>query len=372
MTYRYWTSDLRTGQILADWLPLRVSSFARTLGAAADLTATLDLRPSPVQNAANLAALEPRRTVLWVSQDGFPVWGGIVWDWPHTSALDCTLPIRASTLESLFDHREIRADLAFTDADAFDIARTLVAGATAGTGREVAGLLLPEGTAGRTRTVTYLGTDAKKALKALQDLAADADIEFTFDPTAAGDGAAVVLRLGAPQLGTMADVGLVLGLPGNVVDYAWPRTGSASVNSLAATASAAAADGTQAVWRSVATDAEDVALGFPVLEDTVTYSGALVGGQAQLDTYAATLLAERRHTAAAPSVKVGGANAPLLRELALGSYAWLTVSSPLHPADPATGAPGLARLVRIVGWTATPPADGQEESIDLHLGEVEE
>ncbi len=141
------------------------------------------------------------------------------------------------------------------------------------------------------------------------------------------------------------------------------------MSSLAATASAPAADGTQVVWRSVAADTEDITLGFPVLE---TYAGTLVDGQTQLDTYAATLLGERRHTAAAPSVKVGGASAPLLRELALGSYAWLTVSSPLHPADPATGAPGLARLVRIVGWTATPPADAQEESIDLHLGEVEE
>ncbi len=199
MTYRYWTSDLRTGQILADWLPLRVSSFARTLGAAADLTGTLDLRLSQAQNAANLAALEPRRTVLWVSQDGVPVWGGIVWDWPHSSALDYTLPIRASTLESLFDHREIRADLAFIDADAFDIARALVTNATAGTGREVAGLLLPESTAGVTRTITYLGTDAKRALKTLQNLAADADVEFTIDPAVAGDGAAFALRLGSAR-----------------------------------------------------------------------------------------------------------------------------------------------------------------------------
>lgn len=371
--YRFWSSRLRTGEILADSLPLRVSSFSRALGGVGELSASLDLRATAARNTDYMSALEPRRTVLWVSQDGFPVWAGVVWDWPHTSVLDWTLPVRALTLESLLDRREVRADLTFTAADVFDVARGLVAAATTGAGREVAGLNVDGGLSGVARTVTLLGTDAKKVLQALRDVAADGDFEWTLEPGTDGDTAGLYLRLGCPRLGQpdAGDAGTVLRFPGNVVDYSWPRTGSAGVNSLAVTATSPAADGTQVTWRSTAVDSEDVGYGYPVVEETVQYSGAVVGGQAQVDTYAASLLAERRLTATVPSVKVAGPNAPLLRELVLGSYVWLLASSPLHPADPTTGAPGLQRPVRVVGWTATPPADGQEESVELVLGEAE-
>src|SRR5690348_3942516 len=98
-TYRYFATDLLTGTLRADTLPLHVSSFSRNLGGVGQpgtLSAYLDLGALGTKaQAAYLAALEPRKTLLWVLQDGFPIWAGIVWDWPHTSAVANQLPINA-------------------------------------------------------------------------------------------------------------------------------------------------------------------------------------------------------------------------------------------------------------------------------------
>jgi hypothetical protein len=79
-----------------------VQSFSRNLGGVGQpgqLTATLDLGALPKQSNL-LAALEPRRTLLWALQDGWPVWAGVLWDWPHSSAKSNQLPIIADELGS--------------------------------------------------------------------------------------------------------------------------------------------------------------------------------------------------------------------------------------------------------------------------------
>lgn len=379
--YRCWTTHVVTGATLSDWLPLDVSSFSRVLGEAGELSATLDLHRDPARNADLLAALEPRRTMLWVAQDRVPVWGGIVWDWAHSSVLGHELPIRARTVESLLAKREIRSDLVFAGADVFDVARGLVlAGTTArGASGAVAGLGLPTDLAGVTASVTYPGAESQDVLAALQALAAAQDFEFTFDVGLGGGpvGAdpVTLLRLGRPRLGLGLDPDRspVFRFPGNVIDYGYPRTGSASANDVRATAAASAGSGTQEGWVSSASrgvDLADLALGFPLLEDTVQVSGGTVTAQEQVDAYADTVVAQRAGAATVPAIKLGGGAVPPLWELSLGSSYWFVATSPLHPS-PGGGAPGLATLVRVVGWSAQPPGDGREESVTLVLGDAE-
>lgn len=378
--YRYWATHVVTGAVLADWIPLGVASFSRTLGEAGELSATLDLHQDPARNAGMLAALEPRRTMLWVAQDRVPVWGGVVWDWPHSSVLSGQLPVRARTVESLLARREIRGDLVFAGADVFDVARSLVTAGTAAKGdsSRIAGLELPTDLAGATTSVTYPGAESQDVLAALQALAAAENFEFTFDVGlggAAGADPAVYLRLGRPRLGQGLDPANspVIQFPGNVLDYAYPRTGSASANDVRATATSGAGSGTQEGWASGAgrgVDLADLALGFPLLEDTVQVSAGTVTFQEQVDTYADTVVAQRTGAATVPTVTLGGGAVPPLWELSLGSHYWFVATSPLHPS-PGGGAPGLATLVRIVGWSAQPPGDGREESVTLVLGEAE-
>lgn len=375
--YRYLATDLITGEIRADWLPLEVSNFGRTLGGAADLSGALPLTASDKVNRAYINALEPRRTVLWVLDDATPVWAGVLWDWPHSSIASNQLPIRAATIESLFDHREVRIDQVFTGADSLDIFRALLTYATSGfVGKNVYGIRAPANQAGDAQTITWPGTDAKKILAAWKDFAASSDFEFTFDPVALPDQTyGWQLRLGAPTLGLAAGASnLALQYPGNIVDYSWPRTGAGSSNAISAVANASGDDGASVDWRSRTPhgfDYDDINAGYPLLEDTVTYSGTAITAQPVIDTYADTVVHARTRTATTPTVTLGGPGRLRARDLTLGSWAWLLATSNLHPADPTTGAPGLQKLVRIVGWTVNPATGDQPETIVLTLGEVD-
>lgn len=370
--YKYWSTHLLTGAILADNIPLTVQSMSRQISGTGQLTGSLSLRSdSGPSNTVYLEALEPRRSVLWASQDGSPIWAGIVWDWPHSSILDGTVPITASTPETLFSHREIRDNLTYTSEDVYDIFRALLDYALSKTPNGAfAGMTAASVTAGTTQTLTYAAADKTKILDAWTSLAAAADFEFTFTPAldAFGTGNGVIVaQFGAP-LGRL-DSGVVLQYPGNVLDYAYPRTGSTSANSLVATAPAADSG---AAWESVlphGQDTDDLNAGYPLLEDTVSYSGTAITAQAQIDAYADGQLPRRTRAQEVPSVILVPGKRPFLRELNLGDTVQFAATSLLHPAR-SDGSPGLQVSARITGWALTPPTGQQAEQTTIQLGAV--
>lgn len=242
-TYRYMTTNLLTGQIAGDWLPLTPQNMSRTINAIGTFTGSLNLAAGTAQeNRAYVSAVEPEKSVLWVYQDQQPVWCGIVWDWPHMSILDNMLPISASTPESLFQRRQISDTLTFTDVDIFDLFRALAAYALAKTPNgQMAGFTMGSNQAGITTSVTYNATDLKKVYDAWTDLISAYGFEYSIRPAVGPSGSVyMVLDLGYPELGLpLATSGLAYNLPGNLLDYRWTRTGSASANRVVATASAA-------------------------------------------------------------------------------------------------------------------------------------
>lgn len=369
--YRCWTTNLLTGQILADDIPLTISSMSRQIGGIGQLTGTLPLTSSK-QTAVYLSALEPRRSVLWVAQDGIPVWNGIVWDWTHTTILDGTLPITASTMESLLQHRHIDVLMNFS-LDIFETIRSLINFATSKTPNgQVAGLYLPSGMAGANWVVGYLPTDLAKVWDAITGICTATNTEISFAPGLDASGnVGTFVQLGYPRIGqpiTQSQTSFVY--PGNLLDYGFARTGSTSSNSLIATAPP---NGAATSWQSQyphGQDAVDLAAGYPLLEDTIAFSG--VGGvtsQAQINGYADGKLPMHTGAQETPLVSIAPGQHPLLREISLGDYGWFTATSPLHPAGPG-GTPGLQKLARIVGWTATPPGGGQTETVKIQLGGI--
>ncbi|HEX8784363.1 MAG TPA: hypothetical protein VF764_13385, partial [Steroidobacteraceae bacterium] len=117
--YSYVATDLISGAVLADSLPLQVQSFGMQLNGSGTLTGSLDLNELYSVNAPAVAALECRRAVLWVLQDQFPVWAGIVWDWPDMSRSSGTLPIQAQTLDSLWGFRLITDTIEYQQVDLY-------------------------------------------------------------------------------------------------------------------------------------------------------------------------------------------------------------------------------------------------------------
>lgn len=369
--YRAWATNLLTGQILADNLPITVQSMTRQIGAVGQLTGTLTLTSGP-QNSVYLAALEPRRSVLWIGQDSVPIWAGIVWDWTPNTILDGKLQFSASTLESLFQKRRITVYQTYS-GDIFDTIRALLSYGVGKTPNgQVAGLHLPSGQAGANWSVSYLATDLATVWDSITAITTATNCEISIAPgvDAAGNSSFFV-QLGYPRIGApIAQSQTSFTFPGNLLDYAFTRTGSSSSNSLIATAPP---NGSAASWQSQyphGQDAIDLAAGYPLIEDSVAWSG--VGGvtsQAQIDAFADGKLPAHTGAQEAPYVMVATGQHPLLREISLGDWCWFSATSPLHPANP-DGSPGLQTLARIVGWTATPPGDGQTEQVRIQLGGI--
>lgn len=241
-TYRYMCTDILSGQVTGDWLPIEPQNAVRAVNIAGAFTGALDLAAgSPQENRAWVAAVEPEKSVLWIFQDQAPAWCGIIWDWPHQSILDNTLPISASTPESLFQRREISDNLTFENTDVFDIFRALASYALAKTpSGQLAGFTMGSNLAGVKATISYAASDRKKVYDAWTDLTSTYGFEYSIRPAISAAGSVyMVLDLGIPELGLpLASSGLAFQFPGNLLDYRFVRTGSASANRVTATASA--------------------------------------------------------------------------------------------------------------------------------------
>jgi hypothetical protein len=248
-TYRYLSTNILSGQIQGDWIPMIPQSCTRAINTIGTFTGSLSLAAGSARELrAWVAAMEPEKSVLWIFQDTAPAWCGIIWDWPHQSILDNTLPVSASTPESLFQRREIRDDLVFTGADIFDIFRSLCTYALSKEPNgQMAGFTMGSNQAGITASITYNATDLKKVYDAQTDLISAYGFEYSIRPAVDASGNVyMALDLGLPEIGlplAAPDGGpggsrLAWSFPGALLDYKFPRTGSTSANRFTATASA--------------------------------------------------------------------------------------------------------------------------------------
>jgi hypothetical protein len=391
--FRYVATELLTGRVLAESIPLRVQSAARVISAAGQLSGYLPLSEDPVLNRLYITALTPRKSCLWMLQDGYPIWGGIVWDTPHQDVLSNQLPISAKTPESLLGARLIPGAAAFT-GDVFDIARSLVQYATGqlipqipqiiGPNAGIANLALQSGESGITDSITlgvsnmltaggniYEGTYSnwQSILSALQTLAGADGFEFTFEPTMdASSNLGWLFRLGAPGLGRYDDPGWTLTHPGNVLTYGRPVMGSQAANQVILTSSANGSGSTYTSQSPHGIDAPDLDAGFPLMQVSASWSGVGVTSQDQANAYADYLLASYTAGTMVPAPVIGPGMHPLARELSLGDAINFAATSNLDPADPVTGAPGLQLEARVTGWTVTPPEENQDEKLVPTLG----
>jgi hypothetical protein len=391
--WTYAATDLLTGTVLADSLPLTVQSMSKTLNGSGTLTGSLNLSQAYDQNAPFVAALACRRAVLWALADGFPVWCGIQWDWPDQSRAQGNLPVSAQTPDSLWGKRLITDTIEYAAVDLFAAFLDLaVYGLTKSSGYissvspaatrdpgylamvatqgRLARLVLPDpGSSGVTWTASYVYSDLTQVSSAWSDMCSSGNLEYFFDAGFDDGEMAVFLKLGYTALGRpLTDSGLYLTYPGNCLDYGYPVTGSQSANGVWATAPP---NGAPVQWMSVwphGFDLADLAT-YPLLETTESWQGSVVTTQSQVDGYADGQVAIVTAGMTTPVVTVGGGAWPSFKDIQLGDAAHLAFTSPLHPPGP-DGSPGLQQEVRITGVTIYPAADNQSESCQLTTSAV--
>lgn len=396
--YTYQATDLITGRVLADHLPLTVQSFSMQLNGSGTLNGQLALSELYSVNTPFVAALECRRAVLWVLQDGFPVWCGVVWDWPDTGRGQGVLPISAQTLDSVWSHRLITDTIEYPQVDLVQAFLDLVVYgqtkqssyietgvsptatrdpaylAMVATNGQVARLVLPTGAAAMADvpwTASYVWSDLTQISSAWSDMCSSGQLEYAFTPGLDSSGnLAVFVRLAYLQLGRpAAEAGYALAYPGNVIDYGYQRTGSQSSNLVWGVAPP---NGSSQQWQSEyphGADTTDLAAGYPLMESTTSWQGSVVTSQSQIDTWADGQVALRTQAMTLPVINVGGSGYPRLADIVLGDSTTFVATSALHPAG-ADGSPGLQLPVRVTGWTAYPPGPQQSEYIQLTTSAV--
>lgn len=383
--YRFLTTNILSGKILGDHLPIVAESFTRQISASGTGTCALNLiSDNPLQNSTNLAAVPPRKSVLWVLQEDAVVWGGPIWDLNHQSILDGTLPLSCASMESVMAHRVLQETFTFTNEDVFDMFRTLVQYAlspSAGQNAQIAGISYSGGESGIRDTITFDGTQYQLVSDALDTLVQTYEIEYSFRPYQDSSGNfRTSVDLAYPHLGQpFPKSGLVYNFPGNLLDYGFQATGSTSANYVIATAqpntdststsSDASTSAADTVYVGTAIDQADLNAGYPLSQVAVSITGTLWASNSQAQAYAKGYLPKVTDTQLTPLLTLGGGQYPLLRETVLGSAARFTATSALHPAN-ANGGPGYSGTGRVTGWTLQPPGPSQAETIQYQLGDM--
>lgn len=381
--YRYVVTNVLTGALMADSVPLVVSTATRAINGVGTLTGYLDLQTgSPF-----VRALIPDQSFIWMLQDGYPIWCGLFSDSAHRSIKDHQLPVTAYTVESILAARQIRDALNYVDLDIFTIARNLVAYATdpaRGQNAQLANLMLGTRLSGVTDSQTfgvsntltagsnvYSGsyTDNQAVSDALSTFA-DADaFEYTFEPRLNGSALQVNMRLGYPALGRYNAPAITLLHPGQVLDYGRPVMRSQAANDIQGTAAANGSGATFVSQPGYGLDTADLAQGNILRQTAVTWGGTGPITQAQVDQWTQSQVARFTAGTMVPTIVLGGGTQPSLTELGLGDAFKFAATSDLDPPDPSTGAPGLQLTARMVGWSLQPPGpNGQAEELTITAG----
>lgn len=370
--YRYLTTSVLTGQMLGDWLPMIPQSFSRQLSGPGAGSCALQLVEDPVRNAANLAAVTPRKSVLWVLQQDAVVWNGIIWDWAHQSILDGTLPLNCASMESILSKRVINTTISFAGTDIFDMARQLVGYALGKTPNGlVAGLTYSAGECGITDSLSFAGSQRQTVADALGTLVTTYEIEYSMRPYQDQNGDFLTsLDLGYPALGQpFPGSRLVYNFPGNVQDYGFTATGSTSFNRVLGTATSSDASGNMLTGR--ATDMADTGAGYPLCELAVSASSTDWTTDDQVLAYATGYLPQVTGTQLTPLITLPGGAYPAISDTVLGSWAQVAFTSRLHPSpEGSDGAPGFSGTGRVTGWTLTPPSAGNAETSQIQMGSM--
>ena len=392
--WTYTATDLLTGKVLADSLPLTVQSMGSTLNGSGTLTGTLNFQSDYPSNLPFLNALVGRRAMLWALADGWPVWAGIQLDRPDMSRAQSGLPISAQTLDALWGKRLITDTIeyqgielysAFIDLTTYGMTKNspyissvspaatrnpayLAMVATQG---RVARLVLPSGgNSGQTWTAGYTYSDLTAVNSAWSDMSASGNLEYYFEPGLdENNQLAIYLRLGYIALGRpLAQSGLVLTFPGNLLDYGFPTTGSQGANMVWATAPP---NGATLQWMSQYPHGADLSdlLDFPLMESTVQWQGSVVTQQSQVDSFADGQVELLTAGMTTPVLNVGGGAWPRPRDIHLGDAAKLALTSYLHPPGP-NGEPGYQGEARVTGVTWYPPGPSQNEYGQLQTSAV--
>jgi hypothetical protein len=416
-TYQFVTTNIITGQVLSDNLPIIGQSATRQINSVGSFQGVLALQTTSAQlleigmDPATISQLVstwvnaciPWKSCLWILQNGKPIFNGPITAWSPDSVMDGQLPIQAASMEQMFQQRVNSKTLTFVNTDIFEIFRQELVYATSkkpngfisGTGfyTQAAGIIDTVGYSGVTGSITEQA-GFQTVYDDWNDLVNAYGLEFALSPgiSTTADGVAgdlfTQVELGLPQMGRLyKDTGLQFVFPGQgMVDYAWQWIPTSPANSITVTGQGGAATttappghgggaggGTSAPasnpksYTATAQATSELNAGWPLLEQVSSFFGT-VSSQNQINGYAKQLLYTTAVNKSLQPVFTLSPQAPVqVKDIQLGDEVQVVATSPMHPEGPG-GVPGITELLRIVSWTLTFPNGSQGEQTQFTLG----
>lgn len=360
--YRYLFADLLTNAILAE-IPLTGVSFTKALNTPGSFSG--HILGSDVNEAGYdiTGSTIPARTSLYVERDGVLIWGGIIWLRTWNSDAQ-TWDFSAREFGSYYEHRRITGDfmggdqaLVYDNIDQLTIAQDLLNLSAAVPGGDI-GVVVPTNVSTVLRSRVYYAYEFKDVWGAIKDLSNQQD-GFDFNIDVAYNNLLVPTKyctLGYPYQGTPFDPAspsaLVFEFPGNVVMYDWPDDGSITTNVMYGVGP----QSNEAKITATASLTDRLAEGWPLLEDTISYTDQYDPTLLQQQTLAAVVA--RQLPVTTSKIVVPAYADPVLGSYKVGDECLLRITDDRFPNN-GFGF-GLSVVKRIASMTVEPGEDGPE------------
>lgn len=227
-TYRYYTADLLTGQVIAE-MPFYGVYCNKKINEAGSFNGTFKLGSGNHHDQSLLDGSIPGRTAVYVERDDVLIWGGIIWSRAYASESK-TMQLTGQTFESYFDHVCIDANFIQQGVEQSQILTNLVNLLQGQQGNDIGLDMDTFPVTGVNRTVLIPGYEYHFASEVISQLVGvDNGLEITIDvlPSGTIDQPTRRLRAGFPKLGNPIDTsGLYFDYPGNITKYWWNESGA--------------------------------------------------------------------------------------------------------------------------------------------------
>ena len=384
--YRYVFADLLTDTPLAE-LDLTNVTFDRRIIQPGAFRATIPVPNADVAERVR-AVFPPEntwppsggagRTVCHVYRDA-DIWGTYL-IWTATPSGDdrgrVQVDLQGASLESYLDHRQIWADLAFTQEDQIDIAHALVLDMQADGPASNIGLQVEGAPSGVLRDREYKASEAATYGQRLSELAnVVGGFEYmirTYVDQSTGMRPRV-FTTGYPALG-QATTPHVFARPGNVISWSYPSDAASSATRWRGRGDTVQDDLTsdsEPLLGNVYTADDLITAGWPYLDHTEDYQGVTV--VSTLDDYARWWRDTRSGVIRVPQATVRLDDSTSFTPNRLGDYARLVIVDEWFPLDD-QGAPTFDVTWRVVGVEVTPVSrdNGQEIATLVFAEETDE
>ena len=285
-TYRYLFADLLTNTINAE-LPLSGVTFTQALNQAGTFTGHLQLSDIRIKNtlgtyfAGEVFTLDSDtatgKTALYIERDGILVWGGIIWSRTYDSTSQ-TMTFSGREFESYFERRRITSTVVFpSTTDQFTMIKNIVDTAQSAASGNIGINTGYIGLSGVTIGTAYpiFAYERRVVFDTILNMSQQASpLGFDFSVDVAYDANYVptkTLNLYYPRKGvaySSTSPSPMLEFPGSMVAYSYPEDGGSMANKIYG----AGAGSNEGQYLATASSAAALTAGYPLLEDSVSYT----------------------------------------------------------------------------------------------------